>query len=226
MKRKKIFSILLCGKSGIGKTEVGRILQKAMYPKEPPIKINFGNYSGKGSLWSLIGSPKGYMGSETGGELTNKITNSKSKIIVIDELDKADATIFNFFYEMLEDGQYTDLVGKVVDLDGYIVIFTANLDSSNFQEMIPEPLFSRFDMTYEFQQLTTEDKKRFVSEFIDVLIAEYEENIGQLNSKNIKDELMKNSYHTYTNVRLIKRDVMNAFVDLVDVNNIWNDYTE
>lgn len=226
MKRKKIFSILLCGKSGIGKTEVGRILQKAMYPKESPIKINFGNYSGKGSLWSLIGSPKGYMGSETGGELTNKITNSKSKIIVIDELDKADATIFNFFYEMLEDGQYTDLVGKVVDLDGYIVIFTANLDSSNFQEMIPEPLFSRFDMTYEFQQLTTEDKKRFVSEFIDVLIAEYEENIGQLNSKNIKDELMKNSYHTYTNVRLIKRDVMNAFVDLVDVNNIWNDYTE
>jgi len=68
-----------------------------MYPEEPPIKINFGNYSGKGSLWSLIGSPKGYMGSETGGELTNKITNSKSKIIIIDELDKADATIFNFF---------------------------------------------------------------------------------------------------------------------------------
>ena len=188
--------------------------------------VAFGNYSGKGSLWSLIGSPKGYMGSETGGELTNKITNSKSKIIIIDELDKADATIFNFFYEMLEDGQYTDLVGKVVDLDGYIVIFTANLDSSNFQEMIPEPLFSRFDMTYEFQQLTTEDKKRFVSEFIDVLIAEYEKNIGQLNSKNIKDELMKNSYHRYTNVRLIKRDVMNAFVELVDVNNIWNDYTD
>lgn len=226
MKRKKIFSILLCGKSGIGKTEVGRILQKAMYPEQPPIKINFGNYSGKGSLWSLIGSPKGYMGSETGGELTNKITNSKSKIIIIDELDKADATIFNFFYEMLEDGQYTDLAGKVVDLDGYIVIFTANLDSSNFQEMIPEPLFSRFDMTYEFLQLTTEDKKRFVSEFIDVLIAEYEENIGQLNNKNIKDELMKKSYHTYTNVRLIKRDVMNSFVELVDVNNIWNDYTE
>ena len=94
--------------------------------------------------------------------------------------------------DRLEDGQYTDLVGKVIDLDGYIVIFTANLDSSNFQGMIPEPLFSRFDMTYEFQQLTTEDKKRFVSEFIDVLIAEYEENIGQLNSKNIKNELMKN----------------------------------
>ena len=226
IKRKKVFSLLICGKSGVGKTEVGRILQREMYPEESPIKINFGNYSGKGSLWSLIGSPKGYVGSEQGGELTNKIMHSKSKVIVIDELDKADEAIFTFFYEMLEDGQYTDLDGKVVDLDGYIIVFTANLNSTNFKDMIPEPLFSRFDMTYEFQQLTTEDKKRFVSEFIDVLIAEYEENIGQLNSKNIKDELMKNSYHTYTNVRLIKRDVMNAFVDLVDVNNIWNDYTE
>ena len=152
MQRKKIFSILLCGKSGVGKTEVGRILQREMYPDESAIKINFGNYSGKGSLWSLIGSPKGYVGSEQGGELTNKI--SKSKIIIIDELDKADEAIYTFFYEMLEDGQYTDLDGKVIDLDGYIVVFTANLNNSNFKEMIPEPLFSRFDMTYEFEPLS------------------------------------------------------------------------
>ena len=122
MRRKKVFSLLICGKSGIGKTEVGRILQREMYPGESLIKINFGNYSGKGSLWSLIGSPKGYIGSEQGGELTNKISYSKSKIIVIDELDKADEAIFTFFYEMLEDGQYTDLDGKVIDLDGYIII--------------------------------------------------------------------------------------------------------
>ena len=85
MKRRKVFSLLICGKSGVGKTEVGRILQRQMYPDDLPIKINFGNYSGKGSLWSLIGSPKGYVGSEQGGELTNKILHSKSKIIVIDE---------------------------------------------------------------------------------------------------------------------------------------------
>ena len=59
--------LMLYGPSGVGKTEVGRILQREMYPDEPPIKINFGNYSGKGSLWSLIGSPKGYVGSEQGG---------------------------------------------------------------------------------------------------------------------------------------------------------------
>ena len=57
---------------------------------------------------------------------------------------------------MLEDGQYTDLDGKVIDLDGYIIIFTANLNNSNFKNIIPEPLFSRFDMTYEFQPLCLE----------------------------------------------------------------------
>lgn len=221
MKRKKVFSILLCGKSGVGKTEVGRILQKEMYLKESPIKINFGNYSGKGSLWSLIGSPKGYIGSEQGGELTNKILHSKSKIIVIDELDKADESIFTFFYEMLEDGQYTDLDGKVIDLDGYIVIFTANLNNSNFKEMIPEPLFSRFDMTYEFEPLSYDDKRQFVSEFTDKLIEDYITHIGELNKSDIKNKILKEKYQNYDNLRSIKRNIMNAFVSLVGENSAW-----
>lgn len=97
MKEIKIFSMFLCGDSGIGKTEVARILHRNLYPNSKEIKINFGNYSERGSLWSLIGSPKGYFGSEKGGELTNKILNSSSKIILIDEFDRADKSIFNFF---------------------------------------------------------------------------------------------------------------------------------
>lgn len=221
MNRKKIFSMLLCGKSGIGKTEVGRILQREMYPKEMPIKINFGNYSGKGSLWSLIGSPKGYVGSEQGGELTNKIIHSKSKIIIIDELDKADEAIFTFFYEMLEDGQYTDLDGKLIDLDGYIVVFTANLNNSNFKEMIPEPLFSRFDMTYEFEPLTYDEKRFFASQFTDELIADYIEHIGSLDEKNIRQKMEDKNYQNYDNLRIIKRNIMNYFVELVGEDSAW-----
>lgn len=224
MKRKKVFSLLLCGKSGVGKTEVGRILQREMYPDEPPIKINFGNYSGKGSLWSLIGSPKGYVGSEQGGELTNKILHSKSKIIVIDELDKADEAIFTFFYEMLEDGQYTDLDGKVIDLDGYIIVFTANLNNTNFKDMIPEPLFSRFDMTYEFQPLSYADKVQFVSDFTDKLIEDYTEHIGVLDKTTIKNQIVEENYQNYDNLRSIKRNVMNRFVGLVGKDSAWKEY--
>ena len=202
----------------MGKTEVGRILQREMYPEEPPIKINFGNYSGKGSLWSLIGSPKGYVGSEQGGELTNKIMHSRSKVIIIDELDKADEAIFTFFYEMLEDGQYTDLDGKVIDLDGYIIIFTANLNNTNFKDMIPEPLFSRFDMTYEFQPLSYEDKVQFVSDFTDRLLEDYAEHIDAVDELTVKQQIMAGNYQKYDNLRSIKRDVMNCFVKLVGKN--------
>ena len=226
MKRKKVFSMLLCGKSGVGKTEVGRILQRVLYPDAPSIKINFGNYSGKGSLWSLIGSPKGYVGSEQGGELTNKIIHSKSKIIIIDELDKADEAIFTFFYEMLEDGQYTDLDGNVVDLDGYIVVFTANLHSNNFKEMIPEPLFSRFDMTFEFEPLSYSDKLMFVSEYADKLLEDYTEFIGILDSTDIKKKIIEADYQNSDNLRSIKRKIMNCFVELVGTDSVWNELTK
>lgn len=218
--------MLLCGKSGVGKTEVGRILQRVLYPDAPSIKINFGNYSGKGSLWSLIGSPKGYVGSEQGGELTNKIIHSKSKIIIIDELDKADESIFTFFYEMLEDGQYTDLDGNVVDLDGYIVVFTANLHSNNFKEMIPEPLFSRFDMTFEFEPLSYSDKLMFVSEYADKLLEDYTEFIGILDSTNIKKKIIEADYQNSDNLRSIKRKIMNCFVELVGTDSVWNELTK
>lgn len=221
MKRKKVFSLLICGKSGVGKTEVGRILQREMYPEELPIKINFGNYSGKGSLWSLIGSPKGYVGSEQGGELTNKITHSRSKIIVIDELDKADEAIFTFFYEMLEDGQYTDLDGKVIDLDEYIIIFTANLDNTNFKDKIPEPLFSRFDMTYEFQPLSYTDKVQFISDFTDELLEEYTKHIGVLDKTDIRNQIVEENYQNCDNLRSIKRKIMNCFVGLVGEDSTW-----
>lgn len=221
MKRRKVFSLLICGKSGVGKTEVGRILQRQMYPDDLPIKINFGNYSGKGSLWSLIGSPKGYVGSEQGGELTNKILHSKSKIIVIDELDKADEAIFTFFYEMLEDGQYTDLDGKVINLDGYIIVFTANLNNKNFKDMIPEPLFSRFDMTYEFQPLSYTDKLKFITDFTDKLLKDYKEHIGGLDEFNIKKQIIEKNYQTSDNLRNIKRKVINDFVELVGEESAW-----
>ena len=83
-------------------------MSQVIFPGEPLIKINFGNYSTEGVLNSLIGSPLGYIGSEEGGELINKIDTSKSKVILIDEFEKATPSVYNFFYELLEDGVFTD----------------------------------------------------------------------------------------------------------------------
>ena len=75
---------MICGSSGIGKTEVARILTRNLSPDQPFIKINFGNYSDHNALSSLIGSPRGYIGSSK-GELSEKLTNSRSKVILIDD---------------------------------------------------------------------------------------------------------------------------------------------
>lgn len=84
-----IFFALLCGSSGIGKTEVARILHKILSPGDSFIKINFGNYNDQNALSSLIGSPRGYIGSSK-GELSEKLNNSKSRVILIDEFEKCD----------------------------------------------------------------------------------------------------------------------------------------
>lgn len=168
---RSVFSIFLAGESGIGKTQFSKILSTTMYPSEEIIKINFGNYSNEGALNSLIGSPKGYIGSDSGGELILKITNSKTKIILFDEFEKATLSVFHFFYELLEDGQFTDRQGVSHNLDGYIVVFTSNLTDEGYSQLIPDPLKSRFDMVYCFDPLTNIEKAEYVMDEVNKLIS-------------------------------------------------------
>ena len=92
MGNSRFFSVLICGASGIGKTEVARLLHQKLAADEPMIKINFGNYSAQDALNSLIGSPRGYIGSNK-GELPDKLMRSRSKVILIDEFEKANSQI-------------------------------------------------------------------------------------------------------------------------------------
>lgn len=208
---RKIFSIFLTGESGIGKTEFAKMLSEAMYPAESLIKINFGNYSNEGVLNSLIGSPLGYVGSEEGGELINKMKISNSKIILIDEFEKATPSVFHFFYELLEDGKFTDRHGTAHSMDGYIIIFTSNMSRKRYINNVPDPLKSRFDMVYEFLDLPTEEKRKFAMEIAEKLIEKIYENVNikiELNSiQNKLDELI-----THNNLRSIKRKVEDVVI--------------
>lgn len=107
---RKIFSAFICGPSGIGKTETARLLHTFLSPGEKFIKINLGNYSDHNALSSLIGSPRGYIGSSQ-GELSKKIERSKSSVILIDEFEKSSREVHNFFLELLSDGCFTDSLG-------------------------------------------------------------------------------------------------------------------
>lgn len=206
MGERKIFSIIICGESGIGKTEFAKITSKKLYPNEELIKINFGNYSTEGVLNSLIGSPLGYIGSEEGGELINKIEKSKSKVILIDEFEKATASVYNFFYELLEDGIFTDRHGKKHDLNGYMIIFTSNMSQEMYQKHIPDALKSRFDMVYYFVNVPRQEKEIFINKSAEDLIHKLKDNFGvEIHYECIKDELEE--LVAYDNLRDIKRKI-------------------
>ena len=217
MGEQKILSIMLCGNSGIGKTQFAKFMSETMFPREPLIKINFGNYSTEGVLNSLIGSPLGYVGSEEGGELINKITKKKKKIILIDEFEKATPSVYNFFYELLEDGIFTDRHGIEHNLNGYIIVFTSNMTQSEYSKKIPDSLKSRFDMVYYFVDLPIEEKQQYIQVIALRLIEKLEKNFGKkVNIQDISLELSELSQ--YNNLRNIKKAVedrvFNAFLDI------------
>ncbi|OBR91576.1 chaperone protein ClpB [Clostridium ragsdalei P11] len=206
MGERKILSILLCGESGIGKTEFAKIASQKMFSGESLIKINFGNYSNEGVLNSLIGSPLGYVGSEEGGELINKIATSKSRVILIDEFEKATPAVYNFFYELLEDGIFTDRHGIEHKLNGYIIIFTSNMTQLQYQKHIPNSLKSRFDMVYYFVYLPVEEKLTFIQNTASNLIGKLRNQFGaELSYDIIQPDLEK--LVMYNNLRDIKRKI-------------------
>lgn len=212
MKQRKIFSVFLTGESGIGKTEFAKILSEIMYPNQTLIKINFGNYSNEGVLNSLIGSPLGYIGSEEGGELINKISLSKSKVILIDEFEKATPSVSHFFYELLEDGKFTDRHGTEHNLNGYIIVFTSNMSKKRYIEYVPDPLKSRFDMVYRFIELSSEEKIRFINETAGELRDKiYETTSVKVKTDNISYQL--DSLIKYNNLRSIKRKVEDIVIE-------------
>lgn len=161
-----ILSIFVFGKPGIGKTETARVIHNKLYGQEDIIKLNFENYSDEHALSSLIGSPRGYIGSEH-GELSEKIAKSQSKIIIIDEFEKASKPVFNFFLQLLEDGKFTDSLGREYNLNEYVIYFTSNIEADKLHEKISPELFSRFNLIYKMTDISLDNKERYVSDRID-----------------------------------------------------------
>lgn len=173
-----ILSLFLIGPSGVGKTETARILSKLLAPGEPLPKVNFGNYSSKDSLNSLIGSPRGYMGSEE-GELTMKIERSNSGVILIDEFEKGDSTVWSFFLDLLENGKFTDSQGDEHDLNGYTIVLASNTPMTEVHSKFPPELLSRFNLKVNFKPLNDKEKKTFVSRYITSVAEKYRSSIDE-----------------------------------------------
>lgn len=209
-----IFSVLICGNSGIGKTEVARILTRTLSPDQPFIKINFGNYSDHNALSSLIGSPRGYIGSSK-GELSEKLTNSRSKVILIDEFEKCDKQVQNFFLQLLEDGVFTDSLGRDYNLDKYIIVFTANLPSDKIITKISPELLSRFNLKYSFSLLSDKEKETYIENRTALMLKDVQEELNINVSPEKISEIKDIDIKKYSNMRDINAELMKRISDVI-----------
>lgn len=211
-----ILSLFLMGESGIGKTEVARTLHQCLGGKRKLAKINFGNYSSKDALNSLIGSPRGYIGSES-GELFMKVKESDTGVILIDEFEKGDSIIYNYFLDVLENGKMTNSQGEDIDLNGYIIIFTSNLTPQNFDSFLSPELRSRFNYIGIFQALKNNDKEKFVKRRMSDIIGKYNDNYEtKLPSYSHSMLCSRINVNEYTNMRDLNQRIREVFVDFLD----------
>ena len=207
-----IFSVLICGASGIGKTEVARLLHQKLAANEPMIKINFGNYSTQDALNSLIGSPRGYIGSNK-GELPDKLMCSRSKVILIDEFEKASKPVYNFFLQLLEEGKFTDSLGREYDLNKYIIIFTSNMPKEKVGEYLPPELRSRFSYKCAFWPLSTSEKEAYLEFKSQRYLAQIKENCAAIDKELKVSDIVKIDVSKYSNLRDINSEIMRQITD-------------
>jgi len=125
--KKPIGSFLFVGPTGVGKTEVARVLAKIYYGSEKNIvRLDMSEYQDRSSINRLIGAPPGFYESEIGGQLTEAVRKNPFTLVLLDELEKAHPDILNVFLQVLEDGRLTDSSGKVADFTNSIIIATSN----------------------------------------------------------------------------------------------------
>lgn len=172
---KPIGSFIFLGPTGVGKTEMAKVLATYLFDKEDSlVRIDMSEYMEKFSVSRLVGAPPGYVGYEEGGQLTEKVRRKPYSVVLLDEIEKAHPDVFNLLLQVLDDGILTDGLGRRVDFRNTIIIMTSNIgarDLKDFGSGIGFSTKSRVDNMDELAKATIQNalKKAFAPEFINRL---------------------------------------------------------
>lgn len=133
--KRPIGSFVFMGPTGVGKTELARVLAREVFGSEDAlIKIDMSEFGEKHNTSRLVGAPAGYVGYEDGGKLTDKIRKQPHSVVLFDEIEKAHPDVFQMMLQLLEDGQLTDAKGRAVSFRNTIIIMTSNLGSDEMMK--------------------------------------------------------------------------------------------
>jgi ATP-dependent Clp protease ATP-binding subunit ClpC len=132
---KPIGSFIFLGQTGVGKTQLAKILAKELFDSEDAlIRVDMSEYMEKFAISRLVGAPPGYVGYEEGGQLTEKVRRKPYSVILLDEIEKAHPDVFNMLLQVLDDGYLTDSLGRKIDFRNTIIIMTSNIGARQLKD--------------------------------------------------------------------------------------------
>jgi ATP-dependent Clp protease ATP-binding subunit ClpB len=137
--RRPIGSFVFLGPTGVGKTELAKALAEALFDTEDNmIRLDMSEYQERHTVSRLVGAPPGYVGYEEGGQLTEAVRRKPYSVVLLDEVEKAHADVFNTLLQVLDDGRLTDAQGRTVDFRNTILIMTSNIGSDLLLEGVTD----------------------------------------------------------------------------------------
>lgn len=132
---KPIGSFIFLGQTGVGKTQLAKVIAKEIFDSEDAlIRIDMSEYMEKFAISRLVGAPPGYVGYEEGGQLTEKVRRKPYSVILLDEVEKAHPDVFNMLLQVLDDGHLTDSLGRKIDFRNTIIIMTSNVGARQLKD--------------------------------------------------------------------------------------------
>ena len=239
-KYRPIGSFLFVGPTGVGKTELSKVLAEELFgTRDALIRLDMSEYMEKHTVSKLIGSPPGYVGHEEAGQLTEKVRRNPYSIILVDEIEKAHPDVQNMFLQIMEDGHLTDSHGITVSFKDTVIIMTSNAGTGvkqvnvgfekthesvstfeNLSDYFKPEFLNRFDAIIRFKELTEED----LLQIVDLMLHELEETIEDKDIKitvtdEAKRQLVKLGYDPRFGARPLRRVIQdkieNQLTDLI-----------
>jgi len=168
--RRPIGSFIFLGPTGVGKTELARVLARFLFgDEEALLRFDMSEYMEKFNVSRLVGAPPGYVGYEEGGQLTEKVRRKQYSVVLFDEIEKAHPDVFNILLQILDDGQITDSLGRKVNFKNTVIIMTSNIASTEIRGLSGIGFTSTTpEVNYENirTKVMTEVKRVFRPEFL------------------------------------------------------------
>ncbi len=169
---KPIGSFIFLGQTGVGKTQLAKVLAKELFDSEEAlVRIDMSEYMEKFAISRLVGAPPGYVGYEEGGQLTEKVRRKPYAVVLLDEIEKAHPDVFNMMLQVLDDGFLTDSLGRKIDFRNTIIIMTSNIGArqlKDFGQGVGFGTSAKLSQAGEYSKSVIENalKKAFAPEFL------------------------------------------------------------